>query len=144
MEKGKYQWQGEPVKVYFGNCVISTNKEKPLYWYNYECIQISINGSYNFPAILVECHDQKFVLSNHYGIGVHKLLRGGWPNMTHFSLDEGKFRFNEDDYKIEEFDEKGYLEYEKARSEWQKWAYPEEYEKTQQLLKMAAKLRAGN
>ena len=31
-----YQWQGENVKVVFGYCTITENKEKPLYWYNYE------------------------------------------------------------------------------------------------------------
>jgi len=36
----KYFWQGKPVKVQFGYCKVQENKERPLWWYNYECFLI--------------------------------------------------------------------------------------------------------
>lgn len=149
--KSRYQWQGEPVKVKFGYVHQEENEEKPMYWYNFECYNNEeLDGSFKenhfvltngkkfalIPTIKVMYGDDKsFLLANHFGIGVHKLLKGGWPNCSHFSVD-GKF--NESDqpyYKITKFNIDEYERYENARRVWQKKNYPTEFERLDQLRK---------
>ena len=121
-----YRWHGEPVKVVFGSCIIQENKEKPLYWYNYECYP---DGVACVPCLKVTSEDgYSFLISNHHGIGVNKLLKGGWPDQTHFSLDGGDFSTSPRQ-KYETFDLDGFEEHERKRREWQKLHFPEEYEK---------------
>ena len=127
------KWQGEPVNVYFGSCTVSADKGKPLMWYNFECLQFSMDGFYNFPAILIEYGKEHFVLANHFGVGIAKLLAGGWPEHRHFSLPTDKFKQN-DDYIITEFKRDDFEEHELDRKAWQKENYPEEYAKLQQLI----------
>lgn len=145
----KYKWQGEPVKIRFGHVHLKENRERPLYWYNFECyIKIDINDNYidNYgflgtcfiPAIEVTCIDgYVFQLANHFGIGVHKLMNGGWPNYAHFSLD-GKFEEMDWQMAIEykKFDEPRYARHEAERRKWQKKNYPVEFEKMEQLKRL--------
>ena len=131
---GKYQWQGENIKIKFGNCIVEENKEKPLYWYNYEC-SLQHDGKACIPAIQITTKEgQVFVIANHFGIGVHKLINGGWPNYTHFSLN-GKFSTNPQ-LRYGEFDLDNYSVYEAEREKWQKKTSPEEYKKILALRKM--------
>lgn len=133
---GKYQWQGEKIKVKFGNCIVERNKEKPLYWYNYECF-LQYDDKACIPAIQITYNDRVFIIANHYGIGVHKLINGGWPNYTHFSLD-GIFSTNPQ-LKYSKFDLDGYSKYEAEREKWQKKTSPEEYKKILALRDMISK-----
>lgn len=136
-----YCWHGEPVEVKFGYCNISENTEKPMYWYNYECRTSSVIGSALIPAIYITSKDgQQWVIANHFGIGIYKLLQGGWPNCTHFSLDKNTFKEAKEKYfAIREFDHDAYSEHESARRKWQKREYPEEFEKMESLRKLATK-----
>ena len=89
----KYKWQGEPVKVTFGNCIVIENKEKPLWWWNYECNEgsASLDGKAVIPSLKIKTKEgNEFMIANHFGIGIHKLLNGGWPSHAHFSVD-GEF-----------------------------------------------------
>lgn len=130
----KYQWQGEPVQVEFGYCVEYTNKDKPMFWYNYECEQLPGKGQAIIPAVRVLTKEGSFVLSNHHGIGVKKLLAGGWPNERHYSLtDAGFVRSSSEEYRITEFDGKGFTVHELKREKWQATVHPKEYRKLKQL-----------
>lgn len=129
---GKYQWQGEPVKIKYGSCIVKENKEKPLFWYNYECYP---DGLACVPCIEVTTKDgYTFMIANHFGIGIHKLINGGWPSHQHFSV-EGKFS-TKPQLRYSEFDLESFEEHEAARNNWQKKHYPKEWEKKQALLKM--------
>lgn len=137
-----YQWQGTPCLVRFGYVTQQENTEKPLYWYNFECnTHEQLDGSFApehmvfsngrhfacIPAIEVTQGKSIFLLANHYGIGVSKLIKGGWPYHTHFSLD-GEFK--EDDapyYAYKEFDLEEYERHESARKDWQRKVYPKEF-----------------
>lgn len=148
MEQNKYQWQGEPVKVEFGYCRVTENQEKPLYWYNYECnwddyseIERRSTGDKHthVPAIKVIYRDQIFCIANHYGIGVHKLINGGWPSHRHFSLpvegfNSNLFREEREIYVILKFDLEGYQTHESNRIKWQMKNYPKECEDRQKLI----------
>jgi len=134
---GKYQWQGENIKVKFGNCIVKRNKEKPIYWYNYECF-LQYGDKACIPAIQITYKKERvFMIANHFGIGVHKLINGGWPNYTHFSLD-GIFSTNPQ-LKYAEFDLDGYSEYEAKREKWRQKTFPKEYEKILQLRAIMTK-----
>lgn len=133
----KYKWQGDPVKVRFGYCFVKTNKEKPICWYNYEC-SIKHEDNALIPAIQITTYDNEvFVIANHFGIGINKILKGGWPNATHFSLP--KLNFTESNmhaFVIKEFNEIEYSIHESERIKWQKENYPVEFEKLQSLKRM--------
>lgn len=147
----KYFWQGEPVKIDFGAVYVEENEDKPLFWYNYEC-----NWDFNLnktkygeqkgamiPAIKIYYRDHEpFIISNHFGIGVSKLLKGGSPRHTHFSFyDDIKFDHIENlpsfelkqAFKITDFDEEGFSNYEASRRKWQEKNFPEEFEKLERL-----------
>jgi len=143
LEKNKYQWQGQLVSVRFGYVFQHENSEKPLYWYNFECYNNQqLDGSFKpnhftgddgklfalIPAVEVKASNgYTFLLANHFGIGVNKLLKGGWPNSAHFSLD-GDFTENHEPYfKFTDFDLEGYEKWESNRYKWQKKTYPEEF-----------------
>ena len=74
----KYFWQGKSVKVQFGYCKVQENKERPLWWYNYECFLSKSKKCTIIEAIKIE-GKEPFVIANHFGIGVYKLMNGGWP-----------------------------------------------------------------
>lgn len=143
-KSSRYQWQGEPVKVRFGECRVTPNKEKPLYWYNYECYNNEFNKASLVafvPAIEITCGDQVFVIGNHFGIGIHKVLNGGWPNHNHFSLPKETFELGRKKYhRITEFDLDEYSEHEAKRRAWQKENYPEEFERSEALRRAISKV----
>lgn len=132
-QKNKYQWQGENIKVEFGYCHVKENTDKPLWWYNYEC-----NMDGEFGKTLIDCirittsYGKPFIISNHCGIGVHKLMNGGWPNYAHFSLD-GKFTESHWEMVIRKFDLNGYEQHESNRGKWQEKNFPEEYKQKKSL-----------
>lgn len=128
-----YQWQGEPVKVEFGYSTVKTVQEKPLWWYNYET-SLTHEDIAVIPAVRVTAYGEPFILSNHNGIAVNKLSKGGWPNMPHFSLPSDSFKECSDEWcNLNEFDELEYSQHESERNKWQKKNFPEEYEKLQSL-----------
>ena len=147
----KYYWQGEPVRIEFGAAYPEENKDKPLYWYNFECnydtnLDKPIFDTYKnaiIPAIRIHYGKEKpFVISNHFGIGVNKLIKWGSPRHTHFSFYD-KIKFETIDelvswelkqyFKITEFDEEGFSVHEAKRRKWQKENFPEEYEQSERL-----------
>lgn len=133
----KYEWQGEQVDVAFGYCVVGENKEKPLYWYNYNVIRTG-QGFANINAIKVTTKDrQSFCLSNDFGEGVYKLHNGGYPNIPHRSLPLDTFIHSNDfrhkrtiyhpvDERTEELHRRQYF----SR------AHPEEFKKSEALRNM--------
>lgn len=149
MNNKKYFWQGEPVKTDFGVVYQPENKEKPLFWYNYECnwnttLDKPIYDTEKIaaiPAIKVTTENgYTFFIANHFGIGANKLKKGGWPNHTHFSFsDDVKFEGVEElgalrnMYSIREFDEDGFVEYEAKRKRWQKENYPDEFARMERI-----------
>lgn len=141
--RNNYQWQGQKVKVIFGKCKVVENKDKPLYWYNYECLWDDYNNKPRksafdkftyVPAVKVIFGDEEFVLANHFGIGVHKLINGGWPSYRHFSLPLDGFISKEgltiDEqfmYIFRKFDLESFEAHEEKRTKWQKRTFPIEY-----------------
>jgi hypothetical protein len=144
MKKTDYKWQGEKVKVKFGYCRVEENHGKPLWWYNYECYP---DGDAIIPAVVVtDKMGYRFMIANHFGIGINKLLKGGWPDQTHFSFDgifivDGSF-IEHNHPMFKEFDLDGFEEHEKKRREWQKLHYPEEYEQSEKLKQLFYKSNA--
>lgn len=125
----KYFWHGEPVKVTFGYCHVKENVEKPMWWYNYEVLGICEPVIH---AIKIDNGVHEWVISNHFGIGVNKLKKGGWPDTTHFSLPIEKFS-PDPIGAIRYFDELGFAEHEANRRKWQKERFPDLYEKMETL-----------
>jgi len=139
LQDKRYQWQGEPVTVEFGQSVVRTNEERPMWWYNYECDMTHPKGIAVIEAIRVTQRSQSFVMANHYGIGVSKLLKGGWANHTHFSLPADGFKpHGYEDLIVRvpfilEFNEEEYAAHEAGRLAWQEKEYPEQFAKMEQL-----------
>lgn len=137
MSKQKYFWQGEPIKTDFGFVVLKEKVDKPLYWYNYEVLNNII-----IPAIKCTAKDgYEFLIANHHGIGAHKLINGGWPSHTHFSIpNDAKFEGKEElgplrsYFYINVFDESAYSKHESNRTGWQRRRYPEEFQKKVELM----------
>jgi len=141
----KFEWQGDPVKTTFGYVAVREVLDKPLYWFNYEVLNkmetgdhCSVGGKAYIAAIEVSTSTgYKFYIANHFGIGVNKLSKGGWPNSAHFSFDTGLIKFLPDD-KVQrglngQFDEEGYANRESKRRIWQKETYPFEFEQMESL-----------
>lgn len=148
MKRNNYMWQGKPCKVSFGFCIVRENIEKPLYWYNFECnfdtyLQKPIHDTIKegiLIAIKVTQDDYSFCIANHYGIGIHKLINGGWPNYRHFSapiesFKEASSKEESYAYRITKFDLEGFELYESQRTNWFKRNHPEEYQKLEMLKK---------
>lgn len=133
-----YKWQGNPIKTEFGYCRVKENKEKVLWWYNYECNEFPSTGTSVVPAIKVTMKDgYEFCIGNHFGIGHHKLINGGWPGFYHFSLDVNDFEKSpEPAYNLKEFYLEWFESYEAGRRRWQKENFPEEFEKSERLRRM--------
>lgn len=138
----KYKWQGEHCEVEFGYTMVKENKEKPLWWYNFECnVRQNLYDEYIpsygttgiglIPSIRVKQGNSIFIISNHFGVGASKLLKGGWPNHQHFSVN-GEFTQDEE-FAIYEFDELAYSKHESERHKWQKENYPVEFQKMEDL-----------
>ena len=131
-------WQGEIVKIEHVTLKVYENIISPLWWSNYE---IAINTAPNnyalLPAIKVIGHNT-FYISNHFGIGIRKLRKGGWPNHQHFSFE------NPQEHKkclesFESYCEKDFIEHEAKRISWQKENYPIEFERSERLRKLIIK-----
>lgn len=137
METMDYKWQGDPVTVKIGFSKVCERPDKPLYWYNYECsLSKHCIGEKTalIPAIQVTQYGQTFVLANHFGIGHNKLIKGGWPNSTHFSMTDGQFTEDDsEEWQITEFDLSGFTAHEACREKWQAENFPEEYKKMQAI-----------
>lgn len=139
------KWQGEPIIARFGFSIVKENKDKPMWWYNFECNvhqnsydeyipSYGMMGIAAIPAIEVTQHEQTFVIANHFGIGWHKLINGGSPTYSHFSITDGKFsQDNGKEWVFKEFDEEGFVKHESERSKWQKENFPEEWQNVQAL-----------
>lgn len=125
----KYAWQGEPIKVDFGHCTVKLNKEKPLWWYNFDCSSSDTYGISIIPAIkITTSFGNEFCIANHFGIGHHKLIHGGWPNYTHYSLDMFSFEVSKKpEWRIIKFDLEGYENWYTLRQKWEKENFPEEF-----------------
>lgn len=130
----RYQWQGEAVDVVFGYCLVTENKDKPMYWYNYNVFR---NGQLptKIGAIRVDTSDgQSFCLSNDYGEGVHKLESGGYPNMPHRSLPSETFVESEDfRYKTTIYRPLIAYHEEVDRRQYFMCMFPEEFKKSEAL-----------
>lgn len=111
-----YRWEDVPVDVKFGYCEITPSRDKRLWWYNFECSLMK--GIAIIPAVKITTERFVFVNSNHCGIGVHKLLNGGWPQDPHFSLPLSTFHAD-NDYAIYEFDRELFENHEQKRIEWE-------------------------
>jgi len=130
----KLLWQGEEIKKWFGYCKVYTNKDKPLYWYNFECEISTIHGMELIPAIKIEYDGVLFCIANHFGIGYHKLINGGWPNYRHFSLPVESFEeSHKPAFNFHSFDLDAYSQHEAMREQWQKKNFPDEYEKFEKM-----------
>ncbi|TXK52364.1 hypothetical protein FVR03_01220 [Pontibacter qinzhouensis] len=130
----KYQWQGEPVKTVFGHSFVDFNEEKPLYWYNFLCTDATRGAC--IPSIQVTTKSgEVFYISNHAGIGAHKLSKGGWPNMPHAGI-PNTAPFEPDHrppYGLRKLDLEEYEQFESDKNHWQRTRYPEEYKKMEGL-----------
>jgi hypothetical protein len=145
MKYKNLHWHGNPIDVQFGFMGVSTNKENPLWWYNYEC---SLNHGFAVvSAIRIKQNNQVWYICNDYNLGMRKLRNGGWPNFGHRSLPDDNYSFTkirnrEDIAKIMEadFNEESYAFNEAAREKWQKEKYggTYEWEKSQALKKILA------
>ncbi|GGH24809.1 hypothetical protein FAZ19_16160 [Sphingobacterium alkalisoli] len=136
-----YRWQGVPVKVRFGKVRVQQDKDKPLYWYNFEVLEM--RTSY-VPALEVTYQEpgsdrkQVFCISNHFGVGVDKLEAGGWPNKQHFSLPSDFLEYTAEEWSEYEdvpisFDPVGFANHEFKRDEWQKKMFPKEHEEREKF-----------
>ena len=125
------------MKIKFVSIWVTLDLRNPLYWFNYECA-LSEDNTASIPCIQVFYRDESFVISNHFGIGVHKLSNGGWPNFPHYSIGEDE-HFEDDKKPILIFDEPGYREHEGKREAWRKENYPAEYEKLSLLRSLIKK-----
>lgn len=142
---GKYKWHGESVKTKFGFYKIEENKEKPLYWYNFECAHDDYYNRQQKTHAYVPCVEvttkcgQVFYIANHFGIGIHKLLAGGWPSHSHFSLNGGEF---DEHWRtgIYVFDLDSYEKHEAKRRKWQAENFPDEFSKSERLMKLVQKI----
>lgn len=142
MERNNYQWQGEKVKVEFGLCKVIEVKNKPLWWWNYECCWDDYYNKDKYsmhdksalvPAVKITHKEQEFVIANHFGIGVHKLINGGHPNYRHYSLPLDGFESTscmtiqeQYIYVHRKFDLLSFEDHEAKRSKWQKRKFPKE------------------
>jgi len=121
----KYFWQGKPVKVQFGYCKVQENKERPLWWYNYECFLSKSKKCTIIEAIKIE-GKEPFVIANHFGIGVYKLMNGGWPNCEHYSLSLGTFSPCEPTKQNLILNYEGFSDHERGRIKWFFEKYPKQ------------------
>lgn len=125
-KRRKYFWQGEPVKTEFWLCIVFLVKEKPLWWYNYECAMSSGLSSAVVPVIKVIHETGDFLIANHFGIGAHKLKAGGWPSHKHSSVNGDLVPYEKYQRAPIKLDLEGYEAHEEDRTLWQRKNFPEE------------------
>lgn len=139
MAQGKYFWNGRPVTIEHIWVLIKEIKDKPMFWYNYDC-STSVNGEALFPALeITTTEGVKFIIDNSFGLGINKCRKGGMWTSTHRGFNdesiaevyrEGHRRF---DFKNIQFSEKQYLQDNEDRMRWQRHYYPEEFKKSEEL-----------
>lgn len=134
--ESNYQWQGETVEVEFGFCVVKTNKELPMFWYNYECRE---TGMHLCEAIRITSnYGSSFTISNRFGYGITKLKKGGWPDHGHSSLPEETFeKSNLDCYRLTDFDLERWEERNIAADKWFQYNHPYEFKKLKAAMEVA-------
>ena len=135
--KMKYYWQGESVKIKFILAQVAPDLKNPIYWFNYECA-LSENSTAKIPCVQVFYRDEPFIIANHFGIGVHKMINGGWPNFPHHSIGDNE-PFEPDENPILVFDKMGYKRHEESRDEWREKNYPAEYKRLSFLKSLLKK-----
>jgi len=138
ISKRKLMWHGKEVKVEIVNVKVYTNAEKALWWYNYE---IAIEASCQDYSLLEACKITTakgftFYISNHHGIGIRKLRKGGWPSHQHFGLPS----LCESDIKVlmpnTSYCSRDFLRHEQERRIWQMKNFPDEFEASERLRKL--------
>ncbi|WP_437918560.1 hypothetical protein [Sphingobacterium sp. LRF_L2] len=140
-ENQNYQWQGTPVEVRFGTVRVEAEKDKPLYWYNFEVMELRTS---QVPAIEITYQEpetgnkQVFCIANHFGVGIYKLEAGGWPNKQHFSLPNDFKEYTAEEWIEYEqvptsFDPLGFANHEYKRFDWQKKNFPVEHGQRERL-----------
>jgi hypothetical protein len=137
----RYKWQGEPVEVEFGTFHAKPSTTHPLSWYNFEIEterNTSSDGSLGLPAVRFTYMGEEIIIANHFGIGAHKLRKGGWPDCTHFSFGKGRFIPGEDWFTCKGLREREYAAHEAARESWMKKKDPIAYARIE-ALRQAAK-----
>lgn len=133
-----YKWHGEPVQVEFGFSEVIPKEEMPGYWLNYEHSQ----GKKWIESLKVTTQDGKeFCISNHSGIGVNKLLKGGWPSNSHFSLPLDTFHPDPLGVVLE-FNRDAWEEQERNRDAWLKENNPDVWAKRKALLTVSSEVYA--
>lgn len=127
-----YKWHGEPVTVKFGYFMPQTVKEKPLFWYNFEA---DTAPETPIPAVRVTTKsNESFVISNHCGIGVKKLMGGGWPDQQSFHVPKEWFVPDDGErFTIVEFDGAMLAVQENRRRAWQERMHPDEFRQMEAL-----------
>lgn len=125
-------WQGVPVQVKYGYCIVEPDKEKPLYWWNYHCRE---TGICKLAAICVNCDGYVFCIYNGHGIGWFKLSKGGWPDEGHSHLPVDTFT-EDNSYEITEYDRLSFQRELYYTHKWRKENYPEEYKRVEALLEI--------
>lgn len=139
------KWQGKEVKVENAWLKVYENKEHPLWWSNFEVdicnSNLTMAANYAIiEALKITYEDSIFYISNHLGIGIRKLRKGGWPNHQHFSF----HNIQECEVKhgrsiTTSFCLKEYEKHESARRKWQQKNFPHEFAKSERLRKMLIK-----
>lgn len=143
--KTALKWQGKNVKVEALELKVREVKDKPLYWSNFDVEQQrSINLGHDYAiieALKIWYSDKPFYISNHFGIGIRKLRKGGWPGHTHFGFNGNfeEYRTNSQFFPTINFCLKDYEYQEALRREWRKKNYPEEFEKNERLARLIVK-----
>lgn len=137
MAKRKLKWQGEEAKVEHRTLKVSENKEKPLWWSNYEVYLYQDTRDYCYlEALKITTKDgYTFYISNHHGIGIRKLRKGGWPEQAHFSFHCAE-EVDANIYETTSYCGKDYEEHERDRRKWQLENYPKEFEQSERLRKL--------
>lgn len=141
-----FLWNGEKIEsARFGYVVQPPNKEKPLYWYNWEVEKqkaLEIEPCM-IPAIEITTKDgDPFIIANIGGIGVYKLEAGGMWTHQHLSLD-GEFTEDEN-FAVYEYSQADFAIYHKGLENWQKAKDPQAWERLEALRSSYDKNYLGN
>ena len=119
-----YKWDGEPVQVEHVDIIVKEHKQKPLYWWNYE---VSLTGASAtnkavISSLKITAKDgEVFYISNHFGIGLNKLRKGGmWTQASYHFDEEYIVKIQGAIHRNIKFRLDKYEEYEKGRLKWRK------------------------
>ncbi|BFP39524.1 hypothetical protein FGF1_03690 [Flavobacteriaceae bacterium GF1] len=140
----KLKWQGKEVKVECVMLKVFPVEDKPLWWSNFEVDEYRANcpsGNYALiESLKVWYRDSEpFHIANHFGIGIRKLRKGGWPNHNHFSY-RGNFEEvigGSTYHPTINFTLRLYEEHEARRRDWQRKNFPDEFNRYEGLRKLA-------